>query len=157
MKKILVVGFVIVLSLVLLTGCGTDDVADETNNATSAVSETQDQTDDAATTAESAGVLSPPAWLIGEWVPEEQVIDGQDVVVTENNVTFNGGSLDIEWQVKNAGGEASETTDGDTYTILYSAGGYDFTYTFTKQSENAIALRAGIGDEPGTDVNFVRK
>jgi len=153
---LVIVGLIVILSLVALSACGRTTPADDANGNASTESPSADGADDAATTPNEAGVVSPPAWLVGEWTPKDPVLDGQDILVTENNVVFNSGLLDIEWQVKNTELEVSDSTDGEVYTLAYNAGGVDFSYVFTPKGENALTLRINTGDV-GTDMDFVRK
>jgi len=182
MKRIVTLGFIVTLSFVLLIGCGGNNGVEETNGATStagetaidsdgasndaapdtgvAAGETTDNSDDASNdAAPGAGVtavVSPPAWLIGEWTPADPVLDGQDILVTDNNVVFSSGILDIEWQVKNAGFVVEESLDGEAYTLSYEAGGIVTTYIFKNQRNNAMLLQFGMG---GTlqDMDFIKK
>jgi len=160
MKRIVTLGFIIILSFVLLIGCGGNNGTEETNNNASTADEIANNSDDASNDAASAtdvtDVVSPPAWLIGEWTPADPVFDNQDILVTNNNVVFNSGILDIEWQVKNAGLVVEESLDGEVYTLTYEAGGVATTYIFKNQGNNAMVLQFGMGGNL-QDMDFVKK
>ena len=160
MKRIVTLGFIVILSFVLLVGCGGNNGAGGTDNNTGTASEPVNDSDgasnDASSGTEVAATLSPPAWLIGEWTPADPVLNNQDILVTNSNVVFNSGLLDIEWQIKNVGLAVEESLDGEVYTLSYETGDFTTTYIFNNQGNNTMVLRFGIGDTM-QDMDFVKK
>ena len=160
MKRIITLGLIVILGFALLTGCNGNNGSEDTGNNAGTAGETANNADNAANNATPdtnvTPVVSPPAWLIGEWTPADPVLDNQDISVTDNNVVFNSGMLDIEWQVKNAGLVVEESLDGDTYTLSYEAGGVVTTYIFKNQGNNAMLLQFGMGGNL-SDMDFVKK
>jgi len=145
MKKALVLTLTIALALSLLTACGgnSGNSGNSGNNNTSNTNNTSSsQSGDAnQNTGETSGMLSPPSWLIGEWVTAEgEYPHDEDVVVTSNNVVVSSGSLDFSWQMKNVGLEVKESEDGGIYRLEYTAGGMDFSYVFAKQDDGSMTM-----------------
>ena len=128
MKKILVLGLILLFAFSLLTACGKSGGGSSGNNGDPA--------------GKTDGMLNPPAWLIGDWVTTDPT---ENIKVTERNVVLSSGNLDMTWQMKNVGLKVEETTDGNVYRLAYSAAGMDFSYTFTSQEGGGMTCRTGVG------------
>jgi len=148
MKKTLMLIMAMVLALFLLAACGgnsgnTSNTDNNASNNTSSANNTPPAQNGNANqnTAESAGMLTPPAWLIGEWVTEEGAYPrDEDVVVTSSNVVVSSGNLDFSWQIKNVGLEVKELSDGNVYRLEYTVSGTDFSYSFALQDDGSMTM-----------------
>ena len=132
MKKNLAIALVVVLALSLLTACG--------ENGDGGSTPTKSNEPSAAQSGETAGRLSPPAWLIGEWVRADGT-ESENIKATENNVVVRSGQLDFSWQINNTGLEIKEITDENHYRLEYTKEEILFSYDFTLQEDGSMILR----------------
>ena len=160
MKRSITLAFIVILSLVLLTGCGGDNATEDTGTDTGTVNEavvnTEDTDGEAPAQTDDAAVVSPPAWLVGEWTPKDPVFEGQDILVTDSNVVIGSGALDIEKQANSGSLSVEDSLDGEVYTLSYEVGGVVTTYIFKDLGNNEMLLQFGMGGNL-MDMNFVKK
>ena len=148
--KALTLTLVLILILTALAGCTVN--TGNTNTATTAPPANSGNTNDPGSPAPEPpadnsgtdGSLTPPAWLIGSWTPEDGA-SGEDIEVTAKNVTVSSGNLDFSWQIKNVGLEIKESLDGEIYTLSYTAGGADTVYTFAPGENGSMKLTSKLG------------
>jgi len=145
MKKYLVCALVLVLilALALLTGCGGSDTNDEATGSSTESKTSDDSASSSVSSNATAGHLSPPAWLIGEWYTADA---SQDIKVTADNVVLGSGNLDMNWQIDNVGLEVTESTDDNFYSLAYMVGDVNFSYTFALQDDGTMVSRVSVED-----------
>ena len=146
------------LALLFAAGCSSGAAAPPAADAPAveAPADAAPADDVLATTGDDAteGPLNPPAWLVGEWDTD---LPMEAVSVTNGNVTVSSGHLDFAFQMNSLGLDVTESTDGDTYLLDYTAGGIHFTYRFTPTGPDTMVKGISFDGAELVTNDYVRK
>ena len=146
MKKVLVVVLALVLTLTvsLLTACdgGKKESSSGINPGASLIPPYNSTAAASSASSASASIqLSPPDWLIGEWVTES---GDTKIVVTASNVVTSNGALDFADSIKN-GLKVYESSGDTSYKMSFVSGSFDCAYTFEQLTDDTITVTISIG------------